>query len=67
MIKEHLEKYDTKLNELTIAFNNLKDEKKNKVFSWWEKILDKLSWVVIAIIFAAVFKYLNFTPPKLPV
>ena len=67
MIKEHLEKYDTKLNELTIAFNNLKDEKKNKVFSWWEKILDKLFWVVIAIIFAAVFKYLNFTPPKLPV
>ena len=67
IIKEHLEKYDTKLNELTIAFNNLKDEKKNKVFSWWEKILDKLFWVVIAIIFAAVFKYLNFTPPKLPV
>jgi len=67
MIKEHLEKYDIKLNELTIAFNNLKDEKKNKVFSWWEKILDKLFWVVIAIIFAAVFKYLNFTPPKLPV
>ena len=67
MIKEHLEKYDTKLNELSIAFNNLKDEKKNKVFSWWEKILDKLFWVVIAIIFAAVFKYLNFTPPKLPV
>ena len=67
MIKEHIQKYDSKFEALTTELNNLKDEKKNKVFSWWEKILDKLFWIIIAIVFAAVFKYFNFTPPKLPV
>lgn len=66
IIKEQLEKYDTKIDNLSTALNNLKDEKKNKVFSWWEKILDKLFWIIIAVIFAAVFKYFNFVPPKLP-
>jgi chromosome segregation ATPase len=66
IIKEQLEKYDTKIDNLNTALNNLKDEKKNKVFSWWEKILDKLFWIVIAVVFAAVFKYFNFVPPKLP-
>lgn len=66
IIKEQLEKYDTKIDNLNTALNNLKDEKKNKVFSWWEKILDKLFWIVIAIIFAAVFKYFNFVPPQMP-
>ena len=66
MIKEHIQKYDSKFKTLTTELNNLKDEKKNKVFSWWEKILDKLFWVIIAVVFAAVFKYFNFIPPKLP-
>lgn len=66
IIKEQLEKYDTKIDNLNTALNNLKDEKKNKVFSWWEKILDKLFWIIIAVVFAAVFKYFNFVPPKLP-
>ena len=65
MIKEHIQKYDSKFETLTTELNNLKDEKKNKVFSWWEKILDKLFWIVIAVVFAAVFKYFNFIPPKL--
>ena len=67
IIKEQLEKYDTKIDNLNTALNNLKDEKKNKVFSWWEKILDKLFWIIITIVFAAVFKYFNFIPPKMPV
>ena len=66
IIKEQLEKYDTKIDALNTTLNNLKDEKKNKVFSWWEKIIDKLFWVIIAIIFAAVFKYFNFVPPTMP-
>ena len=49
----------------TTELNNLKNEKKNKVYSWWEKIADKLFWIIVAIIFAAVFKYFNFVPPKL--
>ena len=65
MIKEHIQKYDSRFETLTTELNNLKDEKKNKVFSWWEKILDKLFWIVIAVVFAAVFKYFNFVPPKL--
>lgn len=67
IIKEQLEKYDEKINSLTTEIRDLKDDKKNKVFSWWEKIIDKLGWLVIAIIIAAVFKYFNFVPPKLPV
>lgn len=67
IIKEHLQKYDSKLDAVTTEINNLKDEKKNKVFSWWEKIVDKIFWIIVAVIFAAVFKYLNFTPPTLPV
>ena len=67
MIKEHIQKYDSRFETLTTELNNLKNEKKNKVYSWWEKIADKLFWIIIAIIFAAVFKYFNFTPPKLPV
>ena len=66
MIKEHIQKYDSKFETLTTELNNLKNEKKNKVYSWWEKIADKLFWIIIAIIFAAVFKYFNFVPPKLP-
>lgn len=67
IIKEQLEKYDEKIDLLTTEIRDLKDDKKNKVFSWWEKIIDKLGWLVIAIIIAAVFKYFNFVPPKLPV
>jgi chromosome segregation ATPase len=66
MIKEHIQKYDSKFETLTTELNNLKNEKKNKVYSWWEKIADKLFWIIVAIIFAAVFKYFNFVPPKLP-
>ena len=65
MIKEHIQKYDSKFETLTTELNNLKNEKKNKVYSWWEKIADKLFWIIVAIIFAAVFKYFNFVPPKL--
>lgn len=65
MIKEHIQKYDSKFVTLTTELNNLKNEKKNKVYSWWEKIADKLFWIIVAIIFAAVFKYFNFVPPKL--
>ena len=65
MIKEHIQKYDSKFETLTTEINNLKNEKKNKVYSWWEKIADKLFWIIVAIIFAAVFKYFNFVPPKL--
>ena len=66
MIKEHIQKYDSKFEALTTELNNLKNEKKNKVYSWWEKIADKLFWIIIAVVFAAVFKYFNFVPPKLP-
>ena len=66
MIKEHIQKYDSKFETLTTELNNLKNEKKNKVYSWWEKIADKLFWIIIAVVFAAVFKYFNFVPPKLP-
>lgn len=65
MIKEHIQKYDSKFETITTELNNLKNEKKNKVYSWWEKIADKLFWIIVAIIFAAVFKYFNFVPPKL--
>ena len=67
IIKERLEKYDTKIDTITTELSNLKNEKKNKVYSWWEKIADKLFWIIVAIIFAAVFKYFNFVPPKMPV
>lgn len=67
IIKEQLEKYDLKIDSLTTEVKNIKDDKKNKVFSWWEKIADKIGWIVVAVIFAAVFKYFNFIPPKLPV
>lgn len=67
IIKERLEKYDEKIDTLTTEIRDLKDDKKNKVFSWWEKIIDKLGWIGIAILIAAVFKYFNFVPPKLPV
>ena len=67
MIKEHIQKYDSKFEALTTELNNLKNEKKNKVYSWWEKIADKLFWIIIAVVFAAVFKYFNFVPPKMPV
>ena len=67
MIKEHIQKYDSKFETLTTELNNLKNEKKNKVYSWWEKIADKLFWIIIAVVFAAVFKYFNFVPPKMPV
>lgn len=67
IIKEQLEKYDEKIDTLTTEIRDLKDDKKNKVFSWWEKIIDKLGWIGIAILIAAVFKYFNFVPPKLPV
>ncbi len=67
IIKENLCKYDEKLEKLSVKITTLENEKKNKVYSKWEKISDKIFWVIVAIIFAAVFKYLNFTPPKLPV
>lgn len=65
IIKEKLEKYDAKFDTITTEINNLKNEKKNKVYSWWEKIADKLFWIIVAIIFAAVFKYFNFIPPTM--
>jgi predicted nucleic acid-binding Zn-ribbon protein len=67
IIKENLEKYDEKFEKLTTKVTTLENEKKNKVYSRWEKISDKIFWIIVAIVFAAVFKYLNFTPPKMPV
>lgn len=66
IIQDTLEKFEKKYETLQTDVKNLKEAKKNKVFIWWEKILDKLGWIIIAVIFAAVFKYLNFVPPKLP-
>lgn len=65
MIKQHIEKYDEKMEKILTRLSNLENEKKNKVYSLWEKIADKIFWIIVAVIFAAVFKYLNFTPPKL--
>lgn len=65
MIKQYVEKYDETVKKLETRIVTLENEKKNKVYSLWEKIADKIFWIIVAIIFAAVFKYLNFTPPKL--
>jgi predicted nucleic acid-binding Zn-ribbon protein len=67
IIKESLENYDTKLEKMSDKISALENEKKNKVYSRWEKISDKLFLLIIAIVFAAVFKWFNFTPPALPV
>ena len=66
IIKQHIEKYDDKLEKVITRVNTLENEKKNKVYSRWEKITDKVFWIIVAVIFAAVFKYLNFTPPQIP-
>jgi len=65
MIKQYVDKYDETVKGLETRIVTLENEKKNKVYSLWEKIADKIFWIIVAIIFAAVFKYLNFTPPKL--
>lgn len=67
LIKQYIEKYDVTIQTLSTKITTLENEKKNKVYSRWEKISDKIFWIIVAVIFAAVFKYLNFTPPKLPV
>lgn len=67
LIKQYIEKYDVTIQTLSTKITTLENEKKNKVYSRWEKISDKIFWIIAAIVFAAVFKYLNFTPPKLPV
>lgn len=67
LIKQYIEKYDVTIQTLSTKLTTLENEKKNKVYSRWEKISDKIFWIIVAVIFAAVFKYLNFTPPKLPV
>ena len=64
IIKQYLEKYEDKLEKLTTRISTVENEKKNRVYSRWEKISDKIFWIVVAVIFAAIFKYLNFTPPK---
>ena len=65
IIKQNVKQYDDLIKKLETRITNLENEKKNKVYSLWEKIADKIFWIIVAIIFAAVFKYLNFTPPKL--
>ncbi len=59
------ELYNNQIKALETAIQSVKEERKNKVFSKWEQVSDKIFWIVVAIIFAAVFKYLNFTPPNL--
>ena len=65
IIKQNVKQYDELIQKLETRISNLENEKKNKVYSRWEKITDKIFWIIVAIIFAAVFKYLNFTPPKI--
>ena len=67
IIKEQLEKYDKRFENIESEIKNIKDEKKNFVFSWWGKIVEKLLWIGVAVIFAAIFSYCNITPPKLPI
>lgn len=67
IIKDRLKMYDTALAAIKDDIRELRDAKKNKVYSLWEKIGDKIFWIIVAIVFAAVFKYLNITPPKMPV
>lgn len=58
------ELYATQIKTINTEMENLKNEKKNKIYSKWEMISDKIFWIVVAVVFAAVFKYLNFVPPK---
>ena len=55
--KSQIELLDTRLKVL-------EDEKKNRVYSRWEQIREKAFWIIVAIVFGAVFKYFNFVPPK---
>jgi predicted nucleic acid-binding Zn-ribbon protein len=64
-ISEFMTKIEKRFEANENEINTLKNEKKNHVYSRWEQIREKLFWIAVAIIFAAVFKYLNFTPPKL--
>ena len=64
VLKKNTELFQKQVEMLELRIKNLEDEKKNRIYSRWEQIREKLFWIVVAIVFAAVFKYLNFTPPK---
>lgn len=67
-IKELIIKSDnnneTQIRNLNTRVTNIENAKKENVYKWWQYAVDKLTYIVIAIIFAAVFKYFNFVPPK---
>ena len=67
IIKDKLKTYDADLAAIKNDIRELRDAKKNKVYSLWEKIGDKIFWIIVAIIFAAVLKYFNVQAPKMPV
>lgn len=54
------------LEDLDKRITVVENAKKDLVYKWWQKIVDKIMIILIAIVFAAVFKYINFQPPKLP-
>lgn len=64
VIKKNIEIYQKQNEMLDQRIKNLEDEKKNRIYTRWEQIREKVFYLLMAIVFAAVFKYLNFTPPK---
>lgn len=64
VLKKSAELSQKQVEIFEVRIKNLEDEKKNRVYNRWEQIREKLFYIGVAVIFAAVFKYLNFTPPK---
>jgi len=57
--------YNVRLKGLETSLVELKNEKKNKVFTRWEQIGDKAFYIVLAIIFGAVLKFFGVVVPKM--
>ena len=64
VLKKNSELQKQKYDLLVEQIDELKNRDKNRVYAKWEKVADKIFWIIIAIIFGAVFKYFNITPPK---
>ena len=58
------EYYMKQIKDMNDRITAIENARKNRVFSRWEQVADKAFWIVLAIIFAAIFKYFNFVPPK---
>jgi hypothetical protein len=63
-MKESIKSQDDKIDAQSGKIEKLETKKEKVLVKWWDKIIDKLIWIVVIAAFVVLLKWLN-APPEI--